>query len=160
MANRHKQAMEAGLKAQFGPALRELGFSGSFPKLRRTIDGRIDFAEIQYSTSGGRFYVNLGQAPENGFVDAKDDWLRTIPVETLDTSYCLDRTRVLPKSSWWRGRRDWEYGPRYSYPDPVPVRDAAYYEDIASTVADRFVEVGEPWFADADKLWRKDEWKR
>lgn len=160
MANPHQKAMDTALKAKLLPALRAVGFSGSYPKLRRVANDRIDFLDVQYSTSGGRFYVNLGQAPAIGFVEAKDDWLASISTDKLDTSYCADRTRVLPEAKWWKGRRDWEYGPRYSYPDPVPVRDAIFYEDIAGTVAERFLEAGEAWFADPDKAWRKDDWKR
>lgn len=160
VANPHKQAMETALKAKLVPALRGAGFTGSYPKWRRVVGDRLDFVDIQYSTSGGRFYVNLGQAPAIGFVESEDDWLASIPLEKLDASYCADRTRVLPETSWWKGRRDWEYGPRYSYPDPVPVRPAAWYEELADTVAERFGDAGEAWFAAPDKIWRGDDWKR
>jgi hypothetical protein len=37
----------------------------------------------------------------------------------------------------------------------VPVREVGFYEEIASTVADRFADVGEAWFARTDMAWRK-----
>jgi hypothetical protein len=160
MASPHRQAIDAALKAKLLPALRAAGFTGSYPKLRRVVGDRLDLLDIQHSTSGGRFYVNLGQAPAEGFVESKDEWLASIPPEKLDTSHCHpDFSRVQPKRSWWQGRRDWEYGPRV-YHDPVPVREAAFYEEIAGKVVERFADVGEEWFARPDKQWRTDGWKR
>lgn len=153
MATPHRQAIDAALKAKLLPALRAAGFTGTYPKLRRTVGDRLDLMDIQHSSSGGRFYVNLGQAPAEGFT--RDEWLSTIPLDKLWTGHCYqDRSRLNPKSSWWKRKHGWDYGPR-SYDDPVPVRDAAFYEEIASTVADRFADVGEAWFARPDMEWRK-----
>lgn len=161
MANPHRQAIDAALKAKLLPALRAAGFTGSYPKLQRVIGDRLDLLDIQHSTSGGRFYVNIGQAPAKGFVESDEEWLASIPPAKLDTSHCHpDFSRVQPRRSFWKPARDWEYGPRYSYPDPVPVRDEAYYDDIAGKVADRFADVGEEWFASPDKQWRTDGGKR
>ena len=147
--------MDAALKAKLLPTLRAAGFTGSHPKLRRTVDDRLDLLDIQHSSSGGRFYVNLGQAPAESFVLADDEWLASIPPEKLETGHCFaDRTRVNPKSTWWKPRHSWDYGPRFSYPDPVSVRDATWYEAIASTVAARFADAGEAWFARPDMEWR------
>lgn len=156
MTNPHRQAIDAALKGKLLPALRAAGFKGSYPKLRRVVDDRLDLMDIQHSSSGGRFYVNLSQAPAEGFVLSKDKWLASIPPEKLETGHCFaDRTRLKPKSTWWKPRHDWEYGPRSSYPDPVPVRDPYWYETIAATVAERFADQGEAWFARSDMEWRK-----
>lgn len=156
MANPHRRAMDDALKVKLLPVLRAAGFTGSYPKLRRIVDQRLDLLDIQHSTSGGRFYVNLGQAPAEGFLKSDEAWLSSIPPEKLETGHCYaDRTRMNPKSSWWNPKSSWEYGPRFSYPDPVPVRPASWYEDIAGKVADRFVDVGEAWFARPDMEWRK-----
>lgn len=153
MVTPHRQAIDAALKAKLLPALRAAGFTGTYPKLRRTVGDRLDLMDIQHSSSGGRFYVNLGQAPAEGFT--RDEWLSTIPLEKLETGHCYqDRSRLDPKSTWWKRKHGWDYGPR-SYDGPVPVREVGFYEEIASTVADRFADVGEAWFARTDMAWRK-----
>jgi hypothetical protein len=150
----HRKAIDAALKAKLLPALRDAGFIGTYPKLRRTVGDRLDFLDVQHSTSGGRFYVNLGQAPAEGFT--RDEWLSTIPLGKLDASHCHpNRTRLNPKSTWWKRKNSWEYGPRM-YDDNVPVREPAFYEEIAGTLAERFADVGEAWFARPDMEWRKE----
>ena len=147
--------MDAALKAVLLPRLRAAGFVGSYPKLRRVVGDRLDLLDVQHSTSGGRFYLNIAQAPAEGFVKG-DEWLASFPPEKLETGHCYgDRSRVNPKDSWWKRKHGWEYGPR-TYDDPRPAREAAWYEEIALTVADRFDEVGEAWFARPDMDWRAE----
>ena len=153
-ASSHRQAIDTALKAGLLPALRAAGFTGSYPKLRRTVDDRLDLLDVQHSSSGGRFYVNLGQAPVEGFTRG-DEWLSAIPPEKLETGHCGDRSRVNPASGWLKRKHGWEYGPRM-YDDDVPVRDAAWYEAIASAVAKRFLLVGEAWFAGPGMNWRQE----
>lgn len=153
-ASPHRQAIDAALKAELVPGLRAAGFVGSYPKLRRTVGDRLDLLDVQHSTSGGRFYVNLGQAPAEGFT--RDEWLATISPDKLDSGHCFfDRTRVNPKPGWLTRKYGWDYGPR-SYDDAKPVREAEWYADLARTVAERFAEVGEAWFAKDGMKWWKE----
>lgn len=69
--------MDAALKKIVVPALREMGFKGSMPHLRRARDGAIDLMTFQFRSYGGAFVVEVGhcapsgiKAPEFGHIDA------------------------------------------------------------------------------------------
>ena len=58
----HDDLMMESLKARLLPGLRERGFRGSFPHLRRERPERIDYVMIQFRRGGGGFTINIGQS--------------------------------------------------------------------------------------------------
>jgi Domain of unknown function (DUF4304) len=59
--------MKKALKDVVVPHLRERGFTGSFPHLRRHRPDRIDLLTFQFDRHGGGFIVEIGQCPPEGF---------------------------------------------------------------------------------------------
>ena len=62
-----RDEMIAALQQVVTPVLRDMGFTGSFPHLRRIRETRIDLLTFQFSRYGGSFVVELGVCPPNGF---------------------------------------------------------------------------------------------
>lgn len=57
-----RKDMEAAIRQSCVPALRALGFKGSFPNLFRVTGDFVALATFQFSSAGGSFCVNLGYA--------------------------------------------------------------------------------------------------
>lgn len=64
MANRSE--MEKTLKASTLPRLREAGFKGTFPHLRRLTNEGADLASFQFDRHGGSFVIEIARCPTEG----------------------------------------------------------------------------------------------
>jgi hypothetical protein len=99
--------MDAALKASVIPALRQLGFKGSLPHLRRLRGNAADLLSVQFHSAGGGFVVELGRVSTQGL----DFHGRAIPLAKLNVSYLQHRHRLgAPFSGgdhwFWFGKAD------------------------------------------------------
>ena len=100
-----REEMEAALKTIVVPALRERGFTGSFPHFRR-ITGSVELLTFQFDRNGGGFLVESAKAANTEFVT---HWGKRVPVLKL-TAWDLhpnQRRRIKPLAgsgtdSWFR----------------------------------------------------------
>ena len=96
-----RSAADAELKRTVVPALRALGFRGSYPHFYREIAGHIDLACVQFSQSGGKFVIELSYAgPDRGNVYANTEVLAS----ELRVSQTTERLRLgsaQPHSDHW-----------------------------------------------------------
>jgi hypothetical protein len=60
--NDRRQAIDASLKINTVPLLRERGFKGSFPHFYREIDGHVDLLMFQFRLDGSSFVVEISYA--------------------------------------------------------------------------------------------------
>ena len=61
MMSPSRKAMEQALRAVAVPAIRELGFTGSFPHFRRRGKDEVQFLMFGFHKYGGSFYVQAGR---------------------------------------------------------------------------------------------------
>jgi hypothetical protein len=142
----HRQRMMAAFESRFVPALRERGFVGAFPHLRRELPERVDYLTVQFSSAGGSFVVELGRTGPDGFTEGP--WA-ALPVEKITAAHLMsDRRRLTPRDlhGGWHGPEWFAFGPR-SYDDPEPPKPQQHYDAVADQALKAFVEVGEPWLA-------------
>jgi hypothetical protein len=105
MSDAHEY-MKKALKDAVVPRLREHGFTGSFPHLRRRHPHRIDLLTFQFDRHGGGFIIEIGQCAPDGFTTY---WGKQIPPEKV-SAWDLspkDRARVQPRDgsgtdAWFR----------------------------------------------------------
>jgi len=74
--NSAKADMERELKASVVPWLREKGFTGSFPHLRRAGQTAIDLLTFQFDRNGGGYVIEIARCPPEGIVT---HWGKAIP---------------------------------------------------------------------------------
>ena len=83
--------MEAALKAQCIPVLRDLGFKGTFPHYFRDTNDFVALVTFQFFSSGGSFCVNIGYAdPQRKNVSFRPE----TKVKDLRSSQTKDRYRL------------------------------------------------------------------
>jgi len=85
------------LREHFAPVVRNAGFAGSGSTFRRIDGGLVQVSNIQGSSYGGMFYMNLGIHPIAGF--AGDP-------RKINVNKCLLRRRLVDDSM----RDGWRYG--------------------------------------------------
>lgn len=98
--------MNSALKATLIPLLRDRGFSGSLPHLRRLGERGIDLFTVQFDRNGGGFVIEVARCPPNGITT---HWGKEIPAPKV-TAWDLhpnDRCRIKPMEgsgadSWFR----------------------------------------------------------
>jgi hypothetical protein len=98
--------MKKALKDIVIPRLRERGFTGSFPHLRRRRPERIDLLTFQFDRHGGGFIIEIGQCPPDGFTTYWGKRIAPDKVTAWDLSP-KQRARVKPGAgsgpeSWFR----------------------------------------------------------
>jgi hypothetical protein len=71
-----RDEMNSALNAHFVPALRQRGFKGSLPHLRRQRESRVDLVTIQYDRHGGGFVVEISRCAVAGVTT---HWGKHIP---------------------------------------------------------------------------------
>jgi hypothetical protein len=132
--------MTVALKRDVVPRLRERGFKGSFPHFRRATLPRVDYLTFQFSSSGGSFVVEVATSGTDG---RPDGYGSELPIEKLNTHYFCESYRLgtdrSPGGDHW-----YHFGPR-SYDPDTPLREGAFYADIARTVLEDFDGGGEEW---------------
>lgn len=94
----------AALGLEFLPEIRKLGFKGSGKNFRRVRGETVNAINIQGSTTGTRFYVNLGL--HLTFLPAGYGE-EAIPANKIKEIDCEFRWRLHPQDNW---RVDWNYG--------------------------------------------------
>ncbi len=91
--NDARAAMDAALKTIVISELRNLGWRGSLPHLRRITPDRVDYLMVQQRSGGGSFVIELVSSGPDGLTEghAKD-----LPVEKLKVSHFkpFDRLRL------------------------------------------------------------------
>jgi hypothetical protein len=88
-----RAAMTAELKRVVVPVLRELGYAGTFPHFRRAGGKRVSLLSIQFSSWGGKFCVEVGTFPADGY--ERDG--EVIPADRVRIRDLGRRTRVGPE---------------------------------------------------------------
>ena len=58
--------MDDALKKEFVPKLRELGFKGSYPHLRKKGKECVEIIGVQFSQWGPQFYIEIAKGPIEG----------------------------------------------------------------------------------------------
>jgi hypothetical protein len=76
--NSSKADMERELKAIVVPWLRERGFNGSFPHLRRVGQIATDLLTFQFDRHGGGYVIEIARCPPEGIVT---HWGKAIPAQ-------------------------------------------------------------------------------
>jgi hypothetical protein len=86
-----RKQMESSIQDTVVPALRSMGFRGSFPHFYRDRKNHIDLLSFQYRLAGGSFVVELSFATptrENVYID------KTVPANKLRVSQTTKRKRL------------------------------------------------------------------
>jgi hypothetical protein len=131
--------MERALREVLVPVLRELGFKGSLPHLRRRRPEQLDLLSFQYFSSGGSFVVELAKAPPEGITTS---WGKFVPPEKANVTWVDRRLRLGAASV---GSDHWySFGPR-SYEPPARARPYEHYLAVARQVAADMRTQGEEW---------------
>ena len=132
--------MRRALERDAVAALREKGFSGTFPHFRRRADGFIDLVSFQFDKRGGGFCVEIGVVDEKGIRRAVGFVVARTKVTAHDIG-TYDEDRVL---------RRWRLGARRRGSDH-------WYRYDRSTAEARFEELAEKVTADlerqAERFW-------
>jgi hypothetical protein len=97
--------MDSALKRVVVSALRDLGFGGSFPHLRRVAE-TVDLVTFQFDRNGGGFVIEVAEGNKDGFTT---HWGEHIPAKKLKAwdLHPNDRKRIRPGAecstdSWFR----------------------------------------------------------
>ena len=98
--------MAKALKAVVVPALRDHGFAGSFPYLRRTRENYIELLMFQFDRHGGGFIIELGRCTPADFAAP---WAKITSPDKVTVAHLpwRQRTRIQPSvgsgtESWFR----------------------------------------------------------
>src|SRR4051812_788287 len=101
-----RDQMKKALKDVVVPRLRETGFAGSIPHLRRRRPDRIDLFTFQFDRHGGGFIIELAQCAPEGFTT---HWGKQIAPDKVTPSDLplTQRARIQPRvgsgtDSWFR----------------------------------------------------------
>jgi hypothetical protein len=76
MTGNLRDAMDATLKALVFPALRGIGFNGSFPHFRRATNDVVELLTFQFDRSGGGFVIEIARCATSGYTTT---WGKHIP---------------------------------------------------------------------------------
>lgn len=131
-----KQEIESALKEQCVPILRDIGFKGSFPNLRRETNGFTSLINFQFYSSRGSFCVNLSWAGPNkenvGYCPESE-------LNKLTVSHTRDRVRLgAERGDRWFSFGPTSYGECRGAPEPPT--------QIIATLAELIRNHAEPWW--------------
>ena len=136
-----RAAMDEVLKDLVVPRLREMGFRGSLPHLRRIRGDALDLLSVQHFSSGGSLVVEIGKAPADGIVYGG----RHIPAAKLNVTYPVERMRL--GSDPAGGCSDhWFFYGRRSYESMLPAPTRGQMEAVASEIVALLRSQAEPWW--------------
>lgn len=101
-----RQMMDGELKSAVVPILRNSGFKGTFPHLRRATENGVDLLTFQFDRNGGGFVIEIARCSKAGITTY---WGKEIPANKV-TAWDLhpdERKRIQPRSgggtdSWFR----------------------------------------------------------
>lgn len=132
--------MDSALKAIVVPALRNLGFKGTFPHFYRDIDQHIDLLSFQFRLSGGSFVAELSFAEpgrENVYYD------KDAPANKLRASQTTKRFRLGAQRS---GSDNW-----FSFEPEGFLKREPDVQIIATEVVDLLQRQAIPWWTENRK---------
>jgi hypothetical protein len=121
------------------PSLRDRGFTGTFPILRRVRNDQLDILEVQFSKYGNGFRLNLGVCPASGVVTT---WGEAISPNDVTTAYPLTRKLFL--------------SPRHIERNPKGKHWFEFDEQNAETVVkglESHLDFIEKWFLTGEPKW-------
>jgi hypothetical protein len=85
-----RKEMDKALKSKVIPLLKEKGFTGSYPHLRRFNSNSIDVWGFQFSQWGPQFYIEIGISPVTGTTFGDNHY----PPEKIKYYQCIRRIRI------------------------------------------------------------------
>jgi hypothetical protein len=95
VSSNDRKKMDIALNKVVLPVLRNQGFKGSIPHLRRTNENNIDLITFQYNRWGGSFVVELAISPIEGVTMY---WGEQIPPNKVNAQHINKRFRLGAKS--------------------------------------------------------------
>jgi len=127
----------AALKERTLPALRRLGFKGSFPHFYRDQSGHVDLLAFQFSAYGGRLQPEISYVrPDRSELPSE---LRSLPASKLRTHFTAFRRRLATS--------DGDDG--FAYADPRPGESLRSPAAIADEVTQLLDSQAGPWWEQA-----------
>jgi len=125
-----RACMDLALKASVVSVLREIGFTGSYPHLRRLHVTHVDLLTFQFDVNGGGFLVEITRS---GIGGTTTYWGKHIPASNV-TAWDIhpnDRFRIKPGEG--SGTDSW-----FRY-------ESGRYDDVASQVLAKLPIAHEYW---------------
>jgi hypothetical protein len=126
-----REAMIVELKRYAVPALRSLGFKGSFPHFRRPTATQVDLLTFQFSTGGGQFVIEIGSFPAVGYELSG----KLIPASEVKMMHLLRRLRL--------GANDESSDHWFNY-------DGGNYAEVAASVVPYIQGQAVAWWSSAE----------
>lgn len=138
MSNQRKK-MDQALKVIVIPFLREKGFKGSLPHLRRENARSIDLISFQFSVYGGQFCIELGKYSTKGLKLYNGEIIA--PEKVQNSHLSLNRPRLSPtmKNDYW-----------FVFEDKT--LDENIYAKLANEVVSLLENQAEAWWANRKNL--------
>jgi Domain of unknown function (DUF4304) len=101
-----RQLMDDALKAEVIPGLRDAGFKGAFPHLRRLRPTGVDLLTFQFDRRGGGFVIEIARCGPEGVTLHWGEHVPSSKVRALDV-HPDRRVRIKPRNgagtdSWFR----------------------------------------------------------
>jgi hypothetical protein len=101
-----RKAMNAALKDIFIPALRAVGFKGSFPHFHRVSRDSLHLLTLQFDKWGGGFIIEIAKCPNKPFITSWGEAIPPVKITAHDL-YTNQRHRIQPRpesgvDSWFR----------------------------------------------------------
>ncbi|NJN54796.1 MAG: DUF4304 domain-containing protein [Anaerolineae bacterium] len=90
-----RKQMDKALREIFVSGLRQDGFKGTFPHIRRMTETRVELISFQYGRIGGTFAVNLGVCDLDGIIS----FGRKIPAKKV-RAFDVKCERLTPESPY------------------------------------------------------------
>ena len=133
--------MNAALKAVTVPRLRKLGFTGSFPHLRRVRGDCVDLVVFQFNKYAGSFVVEIAFLTAE---EAKSHWSGARKLAGATVYDAKKRYRLGAA----QGHDHWVvFGKQNDEPNHEVVEPPYVYERIASHAADLIEGEGTSWWS-------------
>ena len=136
--------MDDAIKRVVVADLRQRGFSGSLPHLRRADSDRISLVSFQHFSSGGSFVVEVGACPPDGHTTSWGEKIAPSKVRAVDINNPRPRLGTPnfpgPGDHWFRyGLRSYERGGQ-------AIQASTHYDDVARAVVDLLDSQAEPFW--------------
>jgi hypothetical protein len=101
-----RELMDLALKASVVPVLRESGFTGSYPHLRRAYATHVDLLAFQFDVNGGGFLIEIARCGVGGITTQIGKHIPASKVRIWDL-HANDRFQIKPgdgtgTSNWFR----------------------------------------------------------
>ena len=125
-----RELMDVALKTSVVPVLRESGFTGSYPHLRRVHVTHVDLLTFQFDVNGGGFQIEISRCGIGGTTTQSGKHIPASNVKAWDI-HPNDRFRIKPREG--SGTDSW-----FRY-------ESGRYDDVASQVLAKLPIAHEYW---------------